>query len=241
MFSGLVGTLANRAMARTPQGQSPFGQQGPSDGMQMNGGIGAGGMSGMAEGMFGSKEQNKEDGSPWGSLVKKASFEFNEKGAEGPTDEAKAKPMTPPQAPEQPTIGAGFSGFKFPSWVPGSQPPIAGSAMGPSPFPGMIGGGTPALPGLPMGRPPVDMSQAGSAGPPAQRMPELPGYTPSPDDYLYTMPDGRKVPYIPFYNPYDLPKDLPMLEGGPGAGQAPPPSDPLMQLLASRFKPGMPQ
>ena len=32
---------------------------------------------------------------------------------------------------------------------------------------------------------------------PAQRMPN-PGPAPTPEDYLYTMPGGQKVPFIPF-------------------------------------------
>jgi len=39
-------------------------------------------------------------------------------------------------------------------------------------------------------------------GPPERWAPE-PGRQTTPEDYLYTMPDGRQVPWIPFINPYE--------------------------------------
>lgn len=158
-MNGLFGALAGRAQARTPQGSSPFDSGGTpaQGGMQINGaaggGIGAGGMSGMAEGMFGPKSEAKGDGSPWGSLVKKASFEFNQDKGEGssagPTDEASAKPpQSPAPMPSPPPLAGGFSGFKFPdNWMgQGPVAPPAGPIMGAGGAP-VSSGRVPPLPG----------------------------------------------------------------------------------------------
>lgn len=71
---------------------------------------------------------------------------------------------------------------------------------------------------------PVDESARGPMGPgqlmpvdaPGERLPNPEGYQPSADDYLYTMPDGSKVPYIPVRNPYQ-----PWQLEGPGIGPIP--------------------